>query len=162
MRRRLRNVRKEKRLGGKGTGTLTNMVINGLTAFYGLPIRRNSDSIEKMRQALFATLDHCTSSDKKPKHTLCPSGEQSWCKWRRAEATGTLKTFKHKRVPLNSTVIREITPIYQELSSDDLLKRCLGVHTQNSNESLNSCSWNIALKHLHSGKSVKIKDTEQS
>ena len=69
-------------------------------------------------------------------------------------ATGTLRTFKHKRFPLNSTVIREITPIYQELSSDDLLKRCLGAHTQNSNESLNSCIWNIAPKHLHSGKSV--------
>ena len=41
--------------------------------------------------------------------------------------------------------------MYQDLSNDDLLTRCLGGHTQNANESFNSTLWRMAPKHLHSG-----------
>ena len=37
---------------------------------------------------------------------------------------------------------------------ENLLQRRLGAHTQNSNESVNSCIWLLAPKHLHSGKNV--------
>lgn len=47
-----------------------------------------------------------------------------------------------------------IRPVYKELSKDELLTRCLGGHTQNANESINSTVWRIVPKHLHSG--IKI------
>jgi len=41
--------------------------------------------------------------------------------------------------------------IYEALSRDDLLQRCLGGHTQNANESFNATVWRLAPKHLNSG-----------
>lgn len=138
----------------QGWGKLTDRSIGELTKFYGLAIRRNADSVENMKEAIWATFFHCSSSDNNPKHHKCPPGDQSWCKWRQAEASGTLGSFKHTREPFNPTVLQAIKPIYQDLSSDELLERCLGAHTQNSNESLNSCIWSLAPKHLHSGKTI--------
>ena len=63
------------------------------------------------------------------------------------------------RDPLSPFVLEEITPIYTALSSDELLERCLGAGTQNNNESLNSCIWLIAPKHLQSRKNVIEIDT---
>ena len=74
------------------------------------------------------------SADDKPRHEYCPLGPNSWCKWRKAEASGEdLKLSKHP-APLNSQVQEHVEPIFQELSRDDLLGRCLGGHTQKANE----------------------------
>jgi len=45
-----------------------------------------------------------------------------------------------------------LQPIYEDLTTDELLERCLGANTQNNNESFNSCVWNIAPKHKFVGK----------
>lgn len=76
------------------------------------------------------------------------------CKWRKAEANGTLGTFHHDQPPLNDAVLQVIKPIYKDLSATNLLERCLGAETQNNNESLNSLIWTFAPKHVHSG--IKI------
>ena len=47
-----------------------------------------------------------------------------------------------------------IKPIYDSVSSDELLTRCLGSETQNNNESLNSLIWTFAPKHIHSGAQI--------
>ena len=44
--------------------------------------------------------------------------------------------------------------LYKELSSDDVLGRCLGKNTQNNNKSFNHCVWNFAPKHLFVGKKL--------
>ena len=50
-----------------------------------------------------------------------------------------------------------ITPIYEDLSSDNLLQWCMGGLTQNNNESLNALIWSFAPKRVCSGaKTVKI------
>lgn len=54
--------------------------------------------------------------------------------------------------PLSDAVLGVIRPIYEDLTSNDLLERCLGALTQNNNESLNSTIWMFAPKHLHCGK----------
>lgn len=93
---RLRKVKKETiGLGGKGAGKLTDNLIKDLTVYYGLAIRQNSDSVEKMREAIWATYYHKISTDEEPQHDKCPEGETSWCKWRVAEANGTVAEFKH-------------------------------------------------------------------
>ncbi|XP_014483532.1 PREDICTED: uncharacterized protein LOC106749019 [Dinoponera quadriceps] len=148
----LRNLKKKtKGLGGKGK--LTGKLIDELSIYYGLAIRRNHESVEKMRTAIYATLDHKLSTDAKPKHDHCPSGENSWCSWQRAKATGTLDEYTHKP-PLHEEVYKAITPIYEKLTSDDLLTRCIGGFTQNSNESFNATVWSMAPKVTSSGKNV--------
>ncbi|XP_032682479.1 uncharacterized protein LOC116849445 [Odontomachus brunneus] len=55
---------------------------------------------------------------------------------------------------MSEQVYKAILPIYEELSRDDLLLRCLGGFTQNSNESLNATVWSMAPKTVSSGKHV--------
>lgn len=154
---RLRAVKKQtKGLGGKGAGKLTDKKISDLTMYYGLAIRRNPDSVEKMKNAVWAVFYHNISTDEKPQHMHCPAGKESWCKWRVAEAYGNLESFKHKH-PLTDEVQKAIKPVFEALSSDDLMGRCTGGNTQNSNESVNACVWKLAPKHLHCGaKTVEI------
>ena len=64
---RLRNVKKSKK-GLGGWGKLTGKLIYELSIYYGLPIRRNSDCIAKMRKEIFATLFHMISTDENPRH----------------------------------------------------------------------------------------------
>ncbi|XP_046617623.1 uncharacterized protein LOC124303880 [Neodiprion virginianus] len=107
-----------------------------------------------MRNAIMATLDHYCSTDELPRHDNCPEGAESWCEWRKAEATNTLVAFKHPPRLIDEHVEKYIRPVYEELSKDELLTRCLGGHTQNANETFNSTVWRITPKHLHSG--IKI------
>lgn len=146
---RLRNLKKNvKGLGGRGK--LTGKLIDELSIYYGLAIRRNHDSIENMRRDIFATLFHKISTDKKPRHENCPVGKDSWCSWQKAKACGELKSYEHKP-PMDKAVYNAVLPTYEELSSDDLLHRCLGGFTQNSNESFNSTIWALASKTSSGG-----------
>lgn len=148
---RLRNLKKNtKGLGGKGK--LTGALIDELTIYYGLAIRRNHDSVKKMQNDIYATLQHKLSTDDNPMHEKCPRGEDSWCSWQRAQATGDT-SYKDKPA-LSQEVYKAILPIYEELSRDELLTRCLGGFTQNSNESFNSTIWSMAPKSVSSGKHV--------
>lgn len=146
---RLRNKRKTEKLGGKNG--LTESLIKKLTIYYGLAIRRNVNSVEGMKRAIMATLDHYCSTDKNPRHKNCPEGPESWCEWRKAKAANNLASFKHPARLINDNVEKHIRPIYEDLSNDDLLTRCLGGHTQNSNESFNSIVWRLNPKHVNSG-----------
>jgi len=94
---RLREVkRKTKGIGGKGKGKLTDELIKDLTLYYGLAIRRHPDLAEEMKKAVWATFLHKCSKDDKLMHEYCPRGENSWCKWRVAEAKGQLNDFHHE------------------------------------------------------------------
>ncbi|XP_058791035.1 uncharacterized protein LOC131664163 [Phymastichus coffea] len=104
-----------------------------------------------MKKAIIATLDHYCSTDENPRHENCPEGAESWCEWRKAEAANNLSSYKHPARLIDETVEKHIRPIYKELSNDDLMTRCLGGHTQNSNESYNSIVWRLSPKHLNSG-----------
>ncbi|GIY27111.1 ATP-dependent DNA helicase [Caerostris darwini] len=57
--------------------------------------------------------------------------------YQKAIEDGTIDEFDHKNPPLNDKVLEVIKPIYESLSADSLLERCLGSETQNNNESLN-------------------------
>lgn len=54
-------------------------------------------------------------------------------------------------LPLHLYVKKHILPIYEDLSRNDLLQRCLGGYTQNANESFNATVWRLAPKHLNCG-----------
>ncbi|XP_066596972.1 uncharacterized protein [Prorops nasuta] len=116
-------------------------------------IRRNSDSVDKMRSAIWATLDHKLSTNENPKHDRCPIGKDSWCSWQKASATNNLGSYEHKPA-MSVDVYEAIKPVYEELSNDNLLTRCIGGYTQNRNESFNSTVWALAPKSISSGKII--------
>lgn len=102
------------------------------------------DSVPDMKNAILATLYHKCSTDAKPQHQYCPAGADSWCAYQKAVATK--QNYNHP--PAFDQEIQDLLqPIYEELTDDKLLERCLGANTQNNNESYNSCVWNIAPKH---------------
>jgi len=149
---RLRNLKKQvKNLGGRGK--LTGKLIDELSIYYGLAIRRNCDSVEAMRNDIWATLYHKISTDENPQHQKCPIGPDSWCTWQQATAANTLHIYNHKP-PMSTEIFNAIQKIYQDLTTEDLLSRCLGGYTQNSNESFNSIVWTIAPKSISSGKKI--------
>lgn len=146
---RLRNLKKKvKGLGGKEK--LTAKLIDQLTIYYGLSIRRNPSSIENMKNDIWATVYHKMSTDEHPQHEKCSA---TWCDWKKAQAAGTLDTFHHNP-QISKDVFKAIKPIYEELSRDELLNRCLGGYTQNNNESFNATVWSLAPKSYSSGKKV--------
>ena len=141
-----KKIIKKKTLSGKGK--LTGKMIDKLTVYYGLAIRRNHDSVEKMKNAIWSSYYHYSSTDKNPQHQKCPSGKDSWCEWQKAAAANKLNSFKHSYNALPNDVLEAIKPIYEDLSKDALLERCLGGFTQNNNESLNQLIWKITPKTL--------------
>lgn len=149
---RLRNLKKKENLGG--AGKLTDALIKDLTLYYGLAIRRNPNSVEDMKREIQASYFHKISTDEKPRHEFCST---SWCWWKKREEFRELYNDPEYEAelqhdpPLHKEVAEKIWPIYEDLSNDDLLQRCLGGYTQNANESLNSLIWKFAPKHLHSG-----------
>lgn len=116
----------KKTLSGKGK--LTAKFIDKLTMYYGRAIRYNYNSVEGMKKAIWATYYHYASTDEHPQHEKCPSDADTWCEWQ------------------PNDVLKAIKPIYEDLSKDALLERCLGGFTQNSNESVNQLIWKIAPK----------------
>ena len=66
----------------------------------------------------------------------------------------TLSLYKHDYDPLPSEVSSAIKPIYEDLSKEELLERCVGGFTQNNNESLNQLIWKITPKILPAGSKI--------
>lgn len=139
---RLRNIRKEKKLSGRGK--LTDKVVKKLTKYYGLSIQRNIHSVEEMKKAIIATYNHIFSTKENPRHESCPIGVDSWCKWQKAIALNQDPGNVDLAPLLGEEMKQHLLPIYEDLSKDDLLTRCLGGHTQNANESFNATLWRLS------------------
>lgn len=76
-----------------------------------------------------AILYHYCSTNEKPRHENCPPGAESWCEWRKTEARGEEKNYNHPSLIITSDVGKHLLPIYQGLSKEELLTRCLGGKT---------------------------------
>lgn len=75
---------------------------------------------------------------------MCPQGSESWCGYHRK------KDYKHK-APLPKAVAVAIKPVFDRLSANSLLERCVDGFTQNAAESFNSVLWNICPKRTFVG-----------
>jgi hypothetical protein len=140
----LRKVVKEKKLGGQGVGRLTNVKASKIQLYYGRAIRGNLNSVEQMRNAIWASFFHSISTNESPHHARCPQGPESWCIFNKAEALGlpvpdhgpnTLSTW------MKPEVGGQVIGIYERMSDDNLLLRMIAGGTQNANESFNSLIW---------------------
>lgn len=133
-------------LGGKGK--LTDSIIDKMQNYFGIAIRANIGNLEAMKKAVLASFFHCASSAARPLHTYCPVGPDSWCGYQRDKAT-----YKHGAgLPLG--IIAKVKPIYQRLTEDGLLQKCLHGKTQNQNESFNGMIWQRIPKAVYVGKDL--------
>ena len=99
--------------------------------------------------AIWTTLQHKSSTDTNPQHYSCPPADDCWCIWQ-AKAQDKLAEYSHKPA-LSDDVLSEITPIYENLSSENLLQQFIGGFTQNNNESPNALILSFAPKRVFSG-----------
>ena len=80
-----------------------------------------------MMKAVQATLLYSNSPNEHPRHQLCPTGPDSWCKWQVAQATGTVYGPKE---PLPDAIAKLPRPIYSCLGSRFLREKCVHGYTQ--------------------------------
>lgn len=98
------------------------------------------DSLNNMKQAVWAEYFHLASSNEDPQHGLCPSSPDSWCEYKKALLNN--EEYDHRNhLHLPRIVMEEIKPIFRDLSKPELLNKCLHGGTQNASESLNSVIW---------------------
>ncbi|GFS74776.1 uncharacterized protein TNCV_1690751 [Trichonephila clavipes] len=83
-------------------------------------IKDNVPDIDKMKTAIYASLMHCSSTDKKLMHGKCPEGESSYMAIDKDETPGSLSS---KRTYLSPKVVEKIMSVYQRLASDTILER---------------------------------------
>lgn len=154
LRRRKAELKGKKLSDGKvisGKGRLTDDVIDKLTVYYGNAIRGNNMSVKDMQKAVWAIFYHKRSTDKEPLHDFCPQGENSWCPYQKAKVSGDV--YRHSNT-IPAAVLDSIKDIFKDLSMPSLLKKCVGGHTQNANESLNALIWKFCPKTSGSGKKI--------
>ena len=137
------NLGKQKKLGGKGHGRLTKEKAIKFQHYYRWAIVNNVGNQDAMREAIWASLFHCMSTDEAPQHHRCPTGPNSWCFYQKAVATDTDTPphNTHIKYPLATSVAQEMIPIYERMSDANLLKRMEKGKTQNANECLHSVIW---------------------
>lgn len=136
-----------------GRGRLTDKAINTLQNHYGMAIRQNIGNLYAMKKSIIAILHHSSAiEDEDERHKYCPKTNTSWCKWWLDKMNRTDTYKKNSNLPL--AIKEKLTPIFQDLSSDDLLKKCLHGQTQNENECLNSVIWKKCPKDVFVGRNV--------
>ena len=136
-----------------GAGRLTDKTIDSMQNYYGMAIRSNKGNLEGMKIAIMAILKHMIRNDwatLKDQHSFCPRDSGTWCKYWKDKSEMTNEYDDAKRLP---NVFRsELKPIFDRLSDDTLLKRCLLGVTQNQNEALHGVLWRNCPKNTFCGK----------
>ena len=86
--------------------------------------------------------------DIKVRHHFCSKGESrsSWCKYQRDKVSG--ETTYKANLTIPKWLHDIIKSVFTELSSENILSKCLDGRTQNSNESLHSINWIKSKKYL--------------
>ena len=69
----LRKLEKENK-GIGGNGKLTDALIDKLQNYYGIAVRSDCGNLEGMKAAIYASILHCASSEKRNLHTWGPDG----------------------------------------------------------------------------------------
>ena len=119
---RLRKLKERvKGLGEKGE--LTNVTIDKLKNYYGIIIRSNVGDLEGIKKATYASLFHVASSKETNLHlAYYPDGSKWPTKFKHGPGIPITIFGKHLKL------------IYQHLTSDTLLRKCLHGKRRNAME----------------------------
>jgi hypothetical protein len=135
-----------------GAGRLTDKVINKLQNYYGMAIRQNK-LLYPMKKSVWAVLFHNSNiSNPIERHQFCPQSKNSWCLWQADKLNNQNKYKPTLNIPLSIKTV--LLPTFHDLSSDELLSKCLHGQTQNNNEALNSIIWKKCPKNIFVGRKV--------
>ena len=111
--------------------------------------RKIKTSASEMREEIQSTFYHCISTDDNLHHNRCTKGPKSWCFYNRSivcdedpPSQETMKIYFH----LEPQELAHIKTVYDCLTSDEMMKRCLQGLTHNRNEHLHSRIWKFAPK----------------
>ena len=130
-------------------GKMTDPDIDTLQSLYRKAIVDHPGNLTGMTTACWGVYYHYISTDEDPQHDFCPEGEDSWCKYQQAVATGQTPPHTHTLIPAD---YREaVEKVFEDLCDESLLSRCLLGATQNRNESFNSLIWSRCSKTDFSG-----------
>ena len=105
-----------------------------------MAIRSNIGNLHVMKKAIYASWCHVSSSEENNFHTHCTEGTNSWCTYQADIANGTSTHIHGKGV--KAEIIKHVKAVFDGLSDETLLKKCLYGKTQNANESFNGTIWN--------------------
>ena len=140
---RLRKLKKQ--IKGLGNLGLNDACIDRLQNYYSIAVQSNVGDLTNMKKAINAALIHWA---------YCPGGGNWWCSFRRDKSNNT-NVHVHS-YGLGKEAIKQVKPIFEDLSKDELLSRCLHGKTQNQNESFNGIMWNRVPKQRF----IKLKSFE--
>lgn len=148
------NKKRKTTLGGRNK--LTDATISRLQHYFRVSIvRKVNTTEEEMRNEILSSFYHCSSTDANPQHHLCPKHEKSFCFYQAAIAKGEtpgphteMQVFF--RLPADDLAL--VKTVYDRLTTDDMMKRCLQGLTQNPNESFHSRVWRYCPKHINATK----------
>ncbi|XP_077502060.1 uncharacterized protein LOC144113044 [Amblyomma americanum] len=123
---------------------LKDKTIAKLQGYFQVATTSNKGNVRDMYCAVWASYFHSCSRDGASSHKFCPDGEMSWCKHKRALALG-------QPAPVHTPILsvsqgKAVLPIYERLTDEKLLQRCVKGQTQNAAESLNSKIWLLCPK----------------
>ena len=129
-------------------------MINRLQNYYGIAMRSSCNtSVPVMRKAVGAVLFHCSEAvDGASRHQFCPSSPTSWCKYMVDQAKGSTDYVEKPGLPI--PLRKKLESIFRELSTPELLAKCLHGQTQNNNESLNGVIWKRCPKDIYVSRPV--------
>ena len=152
----LRNLKKSNKVVRGGTGGLTDTLIKKLSSYYRSSIIENSTtsrdpeeidkSVKQMKSDIMGGLFHYIQNpDREEQHQSC---NIKWCKYLK-DKRDNANTYKGDN-NLPRSYLAEMKPLYDRLSTDDLLRRCVGGLTQNQNEAFNRTIWKRCPKETRS------------
>ena len=133
---------------------LTDKDINKLQNYYGIAMRSSTgETIWQLKKAIAAAFYHCCdASSLEDRHQFCPKSELSWCKYQSDIVNGT--TIYKNKPGVHVKLRKLLKPVFMNLSSDELLAKCLHGKTQNNNESLNGIIWKRCPKDVYVGRTT--------
>ena len=144
---RLRRLKQENRglklgdgKGLSGAGRLTDKLIDTLQNYYGFASPQNAGKLDAIEQSVRAILPHNASSKENPMHDKCPDGEGSWCGYKIDP-----ESYKHRK-GLPTDIVTFIQPVFDDLSSRQLLAKCVHSKTQNNKECMKKLIWDRCSK----------------
>ncbi|CAC5404808.1 unnamed protein product [Mytilus coruscus] len=102
----------------------------------------------------FHGLLNMRNTKEEPQHQYCPEDESSWCKWQTDKVLG-ISSYRPLKNPLIPVLVEMPKPVFEKLSSLQLLKGTEKCVTQNQNESLHHVIWSYLPKGEYHSPSEK-------
>ncbi|CAF1513551.1 unnamed protein product [Rotaria sordida] len=148
---------------GGSVGRMTDATMHKMSEMYGLAIRQGADEgqdlgededeiVDRLQKKCLAAFHHLiVHENKEDQHYYCPDGALSWCSYKRDQVINKNEDEIKNKNRLDPVFLELLQKMINDLTSKELLSRCVRGLTQNSNESLNSVVWSILSKSKYHG-----------